>query len=112
MAREKTNTTTVQQQTTPAFGSRLVYFDPQGQQYGGGEDAKLAEEMLRLFAGKYKAVRRSSGGLVLAEPFELIVYGDPQAARAETLAMIPLRGWIVPLAVAAFIISVSAFGPS
>lgn len=70
-------TTTTTRQETPAFGQKLVYFDAQGQRYVG-DDAKLAEEMLRLFAGKYKAVRRSSGGLVLAEPFELIVYGDPR----------------------------------
>lgn len=71
-----TGTTTTTTAQAPAFGQKLVYFDPEGKRYAG-DDAKLAEEMLKLFQGKYKAVRRSSGGLVLAEPFELIVYGDP-----------------------------------
>lgn len=74
----KQGMTTDRTTTSSAFAEKLVYFDAQGQRAGGGEDQRLAEEMLKLFAGKYKAVRRSSGGLILAEPFELIVYGDPQ----------------------------------
>jgi hypothetical protein len=67
----------------PAFTQQLVYFDPQGKRYVG-DDHRIAEDMLRLFSQRVKAVRRSTGGLVLAEPFELIVYGDPtRPARPE-----------------------------
>lgn len=83
LATNTTTTTTARPEKPAAFGQKLVYFDPQGQRYAG-DDAKVAEEMLKLFAGKYKSVRRSSGGLVLAEPFELIVYGDSQKFAEPT----------------------------
>lgn len=62
---------------TEKLTERLVYYDLAGHRYEGAPASNLIDEALKLFAGTQKAVRRSSGGLVIAEPYQLIVYGDP-----------------------------------
>jgi hypothetical protein len=55
---------------------RPLYYDLDRKRYGSEPPGGLIIDALKLFGGSVKAVRRSSGGLVLAEPFQIVVNGD------------------------------------
>lgn len=53
---------------------KLIYYDKDGNCVEKEIPQGLLEEPLKFFDGKLKAVRRTSGGLSLAEPHQIIVY--------------------------------------
>lgn len=69
------------------LAGRLVYYDLSGQRYEPTPASSLIDEALKLFGHKAKAVRRSSGGLAIAEPYQLVVYGDPTTQSTDSQSL-------------------------
>lgn len=73
------------------LAEKLVYYDLEGRRYDKEAGGGLIDEALKLFGGSVKAVKRSTGGLVIAEPYQLIVYGDPTKEGGRTDIRIRVR---------------------
>jgi hypothetical protein len=58
---------------------RLVYYDKAGTRYETNVSREVLEEALRVFDGKRKAIRRSSGGLSHADPYQLVILDHHEA---------------------------------
>jgi hypothetical protein len=57
-----------------AQNDKLIYYDKSGKQYEKIVPHQQLEAALKVFDGKRRAIRRSSGGLSIAEPFQLVIY--------------------------------------
>lgn len=53
---------------------KLVYYDQEGTCFERSVDHDTLDNALKIFSGRVRAVRRSSGGLVMAEPLQIVVY--------------------------------------
>lgn len=62
---------------------KLIYYDQNGECHEKPIPSGILEKGLHIFDGKPRAVRRSSGGLVLAEPYQVVIY-DRTVLSPET----------------------------
>lgn len=59
---------------------KLVYYDKSGVCFERSVDSDSLDGALKIFSGQTRAVRRSSGGLVMAEPLQIVVYENQEQA--------------------------------
>jgi hypothetical protein len=52
---------------------RLVYYDQEGTCFEKDIASHAIDDALKIFDGKIKAVQRRSGGLILAEPYQIVL---------------------------------------
>lgn len=64
------------QEKTQTKEPKLVFYDLDGQRQGTAEEAQALGRMMRLFSDRLRSIRRSSGGVSLAEPFQLLVFNE------------------------------------
>jgi hypothetical protein len=64
---------------------RLVYYDPTGVRYEANIAREMLDEALKIFDGKRKAIKRSSGGLVHADPYQLVIFEDKDSGAAPEI---------------------------
>jgi hypothetical protein len=68
--------------------SKLIYYDDQGVSHEKEVTRTALDNALRFFSNRVRSVRRSSGGLVLAEPVQIVLY---QEANSETSVRIKVK---------------------
>ena len=63
---------------------KLVYYDREGNSYEKPIPHDLLEDTLKIFDKQMRSIRRSSGGLVLAEPFQLVLFDRNTGPEGKT----------------------------
>lgn len=79
MNREKTLTASLDYLLGKSAGTtpdHLVYFDHLGNRYESPVSPQLVAAAVKVFDGKPRSLRRSSGGVSLVHPVQLLVYPD------------------------------------
>jgi hypothetical protein len=61
-------------QTNEGDMDRVVYYDSNGVCHEKQVSRRLLEQALQLFDGKPRAIRRSTGGIITAQPYKLVLY--------------------------------------
>lgn len=74
-----------------SLSRKLTYFDPAGNPPSIELPEGFLDQALKYFGNQVRSVRRSSGGLVLAEPCQLIVYGEPESEEAARTIRVRVR---------------------
>ncbi len=74
-----------------SLSQKLVYVDPSGNPPSIELPEGFLDQALKYFGSQVRSVRRSSGGLVLAEPCQLIVYGEPETEEAARTIRVRVR---------------------
>ena len=74
--------------------ARVIYFDPRGIRHEKPIAQRILDEALAKLDGKPRAIRRSSGGITTAQPYQLVLFhtiSDREDSTPELLVKVRFR---------------------